>query len=156
MRSIWKWNTVQICSCLRYNNKRPTAMCFSLLLWNYEFWVVRDLLNFWWQILSCEPITWILHAAAVPDGKKKHSMFYGVFVSDFCELNEIMPKPIQILWNMLVLCVKVRMGLSMIACIEFICHWFLLIELHFSDGAWKRPKLTKCSKVLEIWINYSE
>ena len=49
------------------------------------------------MILSCEPITWILHAAAVPDGKKKHSMFYGVFVSDFCELNEIMPKPIQIL-----------------------------------------------------------
>ena len=49
-------------------------------------------------ILSCAPITGILHAAAVPDGnKKKHSMFYAVFVSDFCELNEIIPKPIRIL-----------------------------------------------------------
>ena len=50
------------------------------------------------QLLSCAPITGILHAAAVPDGNKKnHSMFYAVFVSDFCELNEIIPKPIRIL-----------------------------------------------------------
>ena len=49
-------------------------------------------------LLSCAPITGILHAAAVPDGNKKnHSMFYAVFVSDFCELNEIIPKPIRIL-----------------------------------------------------------
>ena len=104
-------------------------------------------------ILSCAPITGILHAAAVPDGNKKnHSMFYAVFVSDFCELNEIIPKPIRILWNLLVLCVKVRMGLSITACIEFIFYWILLIELHFCDGAWKRPKLTNHSKVLEICI----